>query len=271
MRRKIYEIIEVDDDRRGLSYIYDIVMIVAIALSLIPLMFKQTNAFFSVSETVITVLFILDYLLRLLTADFKLGRGKLSFILYPFTFMAIIDLLSILPSLLLISDALKVLKAIRFSRALRVLKIFKSFRYSKNIAMIGNVFREQKKSLITVCALSCGYIFLSAIAVFNAEPETFETFFDAVYWATVSLTTVGYGDIYTVSVLGRVITMISSVLGVAVVALPAGIVTAGYMKALERAEEEEREAKARRASDLKISEDDVNINEELEYNGGGGK
>ena len=65
--------------------------------------------------------------------------------------------------------------------------------------------------------------------------------------------------------------MISSVLGVAVVALPAGIVTAGYMKALERAEEEEREAKARRASDLKISEDDVNINEELEYNGGGGK
>jgi voltage-gated potassium channel len=160
--------------------------------------------------------------------------------------MAIIDLLSILPSLLLISDALKVLKAIRFSRALRVLKIFKSFRYSKNIAMIANVFREQRKSLVTVCALSCGYILLSAIAVFNAEPETFDTFFDAVYWATVSLTTVGYGDIYTVSVLGRIITMISSVLGVAVVALPAGIVTAGYMKALERAEEEEREAKTRR-------------------------
>ncbi len=271
MRRKIYEIIEVDDDRRGLSYIYDVIMIVAIALSLIPLAFKETNAFFNVSETVITILFIIDYLLRLLTADFKLGRGAISFLIYPFTFMAIIDLLSILPSLLLISDALKVLKAVRLSRALRVLKIFKSFRYSKNIAMIGNVFREQKKSLITVCALSCGYILLSAIAVFNAEPETFDTFFDAVYWATVSLTTVGYGDIYTVSVLGRIITMISSVLGVAVVALPAGIVTAGYMKALERAEEEEREAKARRERDSKISENTVDIEEQLESDGGKSK
>ena len=87
--------------------------------------------------------------------------------------------------------------------------------------------------MITVGILAIGYIIISALAVFNVEPETFPTFFDAIYWSTVSLTTVGYGDIYTVSVVGRLITMISSVLGVAIVALPAGIITAGYMKALE--------------------------------------
>ena len=75
---------------------------------------------------------------------------------------------------------------------------------------------------------------LSALVVFNVEPDTFESFFDAIYWAVVSLTTVGYGDIYPVSTLGRIVTMISSVFGVAIIALPAGIITAGFMQELEK-------------------------------------
>ena len=71
------------------------------------------------------------------------------------------------------------------------------------------------------------------------EPETFPTFFDAVYWATVSLTTVGYGDIYASTIIGRIITMISSVFGIAIVALPVGIVTAGYMEELSKENMEE--------------------------------
>ena len=98
------------------------------------------------------------------------------------------------------------------------------------------VFKRQKRSLIAVCGLSIGYILMSALVVFNVEPETFHNYFEAVYWATVSLTTVGYGDIYTVSVVGRVITMISSILGIAIVALPAGIITAGYMTEIQREE-----------------------------------
>ena len=71
------------------------------------------------------------------------------------------------------------------------------------------------------------------------EPDSFGSFFDAVYWATVSLTTVGYGDIYPVSTLGRIITMISSVFGIAIVALPAGIITAGYMNEINKDKEED--------------------------------
>ena len=70
---------------------------------------------------------------------------------------------------------------------------------------------------------------MSALVVFNVEPDTFENYFEAVYWATVSLTTMGYGDIYPVTIAGRIITMISSFMGIAIVALPAGIITSGMM------------------------------------------
>ena len=103
------------------------------------------------------------------------------------------------------------------------------------------MIRTSKKSLIAVGILAGGYILISALIIFNVEPESFETFFDAVYWATVSLTTVGYGDIYPVSTLGRIITMLSSIFGIAVVALPAGIITAGYMNELNRSGKQKEE------------------------------
>lgn len=92
-----------------------------------------------------------------------------------------------------------------------------------------------------VGALALTYILISAIIIFNIEPQTFDTFFDAVYWATVSLTTVGYGDIYPVTNIGRLVTMISSFFGIAVIALPAGIITAEYM--VELNEENKRDDK----------------------------
>ena len=95
--------------------------------------------------------------------------------------------------------------------------------------IIVKVIRNTKDVLLAVCTLAIGYVLISALIIFNVEGESFKTFFDAIYWATVSLTTVGYGDIYPVSTAGRVITMISSVFGIAIVALPAGVITAGYM------------------------------------------
>ena len=122
-------------------------------------------------------------------------------------------------------------------RALRVVRVFKAMRYSKSFEIIGKVLRRSKDSLIVVCMLSGGYILISALIIFNVEPDSFDTFFDAIYWARVSLTTVGYGNIYPVTTIGRVITMISSIFGIAIVALPAGIITAGYMAELEKSRE----------------------------------
>jgi voltage-gated potassium channel len=124
---------------------------------------------------------------------------------------------------------------------MRVLRVFKAMRYSRSFEIIGNVTRSSKESLIAVCALAGGYILISALVVFNVEPDSFGSFFDAIYWATVSLTTVGYGDIYPVSTMGRIITMASSIFGIAIVALPAGIITAGYMNEINKDRDSKKE------------------------------
>ena len=130
----------------------------------------------------------------------------------------------------MINKGFKVLKTIRLIRTFRVLRIFKSFRYSKNIQIILQVEKNSKKALIAVLYLAIGYIFVCALIIFNVEPDSFNTFFDAI---TISLTTVGYSDIYPITTLGRIITMVSSFMRIAIVALPAGIITAGYMKEIE--------------------------------------
>jgi len=239
MRKKTYDLIEKAEYGNKQSNIYDYFMLLTIVISLIPLFFKQDNYVFRVIDKVTVTIFIIDYMLRLITADYKLKKGWKSFLIYPFTFMAIIDLLSILPSLSIISKGFKALRALRMIRAFRVFKVFKAIRYSKSFRIIGNVLKKSRDSLIAVCVLAFGYILISALIIYNVEPDTFETFFDAFYWATVSLTTVGYGDIYPVSVMGRVITMVSSIFGIAIVALPAGIITAGYMSEIDKTDEED--------------------------------
>ena len=235
MRKRIFEIIELSEGDDKLSSVYDCIMVAVIVASLVPLAFKNNTTVFQVMDRMCVTIFIADYTLRLLTADYKFGRHSiLSFLRYPFSFMAVIDLLSILPSLTVLSSSLKLLRVTRMIRALRVFRVFKAVRYSKSIRIIVNVFKRSKEPLIAVGALAAGYILLSALVIFNVEPDSFETFFDAVYWATVSLTTMGYGDIYPMTTIGRAVTMVSSMFGIAIVALPAGIVTAGYMSELEK-------------------------------------
>lgn len=153
------------------------------------------------------------------------------------------DLLSILPSLTVLNQSFKLLRLFRLFRALRVFRAFKLFRYSKNAQIIGNVLKKQKGPLTSVLILALGYILISALIIFNVEADTFDSFFDAVYWATVSLTTVGYGDIYPVTEVGKIVTMVSSLFGIAIVALPAGIITAGYIDELHRRMGKDREEK----------------------------
>lgn len=98
--------------------------------------------------------------------------------------------------------------------------------------MIISVIKKQTVPLVAVGTLALAYILISALVVFNVEPDTFGNYFDAIYWATVSLTTMGYGDIYPVTTAGRIVTMLSSFVGIAIIALPAGIITAGYMDAV---------------------------------------
>ncbi len=231
MRKRIYEIIELSQDNDMMSKVYDIFMFILIIVSLTPLLVKEPNATLILTEQITVVFFIVDYILRLITADFKYDSATIkSFLKYPFSFLALIDLFSILPSLIPASSGIRFLKILRSLRLLKVLKVFKTLRYCKSVAIIIAVFNKSKEPLLTVCSLAISYILISALFIFNIEPSSFDTMFDAIYWATVSLTTMGYGDIYPVTTAGRVITMLSAFVGIAIVALPAGIITAGYME-----------------------------------------
>lgn len=245
MRKRIFEVIELSDGNDKLSRFYDLFMMCVIVISLIPLAFKETNHLFLLIDYITASIFVIDYLLRFITADYKLRGaenntkpdkigGVKAFFIYPFMPMAIVDLLAILPTFTIIASGFKILKLFRLLRTFRVFKVFKIVRYSKSITIISNVIKKQKEPLLAVCVLAAAYIVICALVIFNVEPDTFENFFSAIYWATVSLTTMGYGDIYPVSTIGRVVTMVSSFVGIAIVALPAGIITAGYMDEIKK-------------------------------------
>jgi voltage-gated potassium channel len=234
MRRKLYSIIEPSDTGNRISTAYDFMMMATIVISIIPLAFKESNPVFQWIDYITVGIFIIDYFFRLITADYRLGKSAFSFFLYPITPMAIIDLLSILPTITLLHSGLKLFKLIRLVRTLKVFRSLKFLRYSKSFEIISNVFKKQKKVLSAVATLAVAYILISALVIYNVEPESFPTFFDAIYWATISLTTVGYGDIYPVTMVGRIVTMISSVFGIAIIALPSGVITAGYLEEISR-------------------------------------
>lgn len=222
----------VHDFHRGASArVYRFIMMVAILASIIPTTSKAQLPLFYYIDCTCLCIFSLDFLLRWITADYKFKiHHWTSFVRYPARLISVIDLLSIFA---LVTSVFHLFEGSDITKALTVFRIIRICRYSKNVRFILEILKKSKKALAAVGALALGYIAVSAIIMFNVEPQSFNTFFDAVYWSTVSLTTVGYGDIYPITVIGRAVAMISSFFGIAVVALPAGIVTAEYLAVLK--------------------------------------
>lgn len=244
-RQRLFSLVEKDTDHSVASITYDCIMVVMIAISIIPLMFKTQNQLFLWFDRISVAIFIFDYFARWTTADLKFSdRNQIvAFVTYPFSLMAMVDLLSILPSIGILSRSFKIFRITRLFKLLRVLKFL---RYSSRIQILLNVFKKERYVLLTVLAIAVFYIFTTALIMFNVELNkpnkdglvVFDSFFDALYWATTTLTTVGYGDVYPVSDFGRVISMMSSIFGIAIIALPSGVITAGYLDELKRLEKD---------------------------------
>ncbi len=232
IKKRLYEVLEVSGVGDKASRAYDVLMTMAVIVGLVPMTLKADNIFTHWIEIVTSVIFILDYIARVWTADFKMGyQNYRAYIAYVLTPLAIFDLLSILPVAYLF---LPVTNRITLLRLFRFFRVFKLVRYSKTMVIIANVVRKVKKQLFAVLILIVIYIFVSAMLVFQLEPNLFNTFFDALYWATISITTIGYGDISPVTPIGRMITMVSALVGMAVIALPTGIITAAYMNEITK-------------------------------------
>lgn len=247
MRERLYEIIKSPTEGNSETTLYDYFMMIVIIVSLLPLTYRpETEPYWVIYvEHIAVTIFIIDYLMRWFVADYEYPHLKFPFLQYVYQPMAIIDIISILPGILVTityhNPELMTLMLLRLTRLARVLRSIKILEYSHSFRVLRAVIKNSIKPLKAVLALAITYIVISALVIFHVEPG-FRDFFEAVYWATVSLTTVGYGDLVPTTMLGRIVTMISSLMGIAVIALPSGIVTAGYMQALEKDDESLKES-----------------------------
>ena len=232
LKERVFRLVEVDSNNDTKEdEIYSYAMIVLIIVSILPLFTRAENVVFHFIEYVTAGIFTIDYLARWFTADLKLKKGWKSFLIYPLTPFAIVDLITIIPVFTSINQGFK---ALRMLRAIRCLRVFKTLRYSKSFSVIVRVFKKEKIILLTVILVAISYTIITALIMYNIEVENFTTYFDSLYWATTALTTVGYGDIYPVTMIGKTISMISSFIGIAIIAIPSGIITAGFVDELNK-------------------------------------
>ncbi|MEG2435824.1 MAG: ion transporter, partial [Ruthenibacterium sp.] len=175
MRQTIYHIVKKATFNEKISRVYDCFISFVALLSIVPLLFKETNAWLEMLDLVTVYLLFLDYVLRWIAADYLLQKpAPWAFVLYPITPLALIDLVSLLPSLGLLHGTFRIL---------RTLRVFKILSYSRTFSYVLNVFHKQSKMLGSVLAIALGYIFISGLAMFSYEPDTFDSFFEALYWA----------------------------------------------------------------------------------------
>lgn len=245
IRRKIYEIIQPDDGNSIMSRVFDRLITFLILASVVIVfaatfnLSAQTQRVLSVFEGIASVVFTIEYLLRIATADFLYPKSGavVSRLKYMTSAMAVVDLVAILPFWLpmLLPGSMLGLRALRL---VRLLRIFKLNRYYDAMKSLGNVIASKKRELLGSLFLVAILMLISSLLMYSAEhdaqPETFRNAFSGLWWAVATLTTVGYGDIYPVTTLGRLIGAFIAFSGLAAVAIPTGIVSSGLMERLEK-------------------------------------
>ncbi len=181
-------------------------------------------------ETVIVILFTLEYLIRIYIADSKID--------YIFSFYGLIDLLAIVP--FYISSGID-LRSLRIFRMLRLFGLLKFFRYSEAVRRFSRAFSIAKEEIVLFGVVTIMLLYLSATGIYyfenEAQPEAFKSIFHSLWWAVVTLTTVGYGDVYPITIGGRIFTFFILMIGLGIVAVPAGLLASALSKA--RMEEQE--------------------------------
>lgn len=197
---------------------------------------------FKVFDAFSVFVFTVEYLLRLwtCTTDEKFRgtlKGRIRFAVTPF---ALVDLIAILPFYLPMFLPLD-LRFIRALRLFRLLRILKMGRYSESLRTLGNVLKEEKEELlVTVFTVLVLLVVASSLMYFvenSAQPKVFSSIPATMWWGVATLTTVGYGDMYPVTPLGRFLGAIIALLGIGAIAIPAGILTNGFAKEIQRKRE----------------------------------
>lgn len=224
LRQQLKEWVERTDTPAGRAF--DLVIQGLIVLSLatfsletVPGITPETREVLRVTEIVVVLVFTLEYLLRILVADDRRG--------FIFSFYGLVDLAAILPFYLTTGLDLRSVRAIRLLRLFRILKLG---RYSPALQRFRLAFFHAKDELILFLGASAVMVYLASVGIYYfehpAQPEAFASVFHAMWWAMVTLTTVGYGDVYPITLGGRLFTGVVLLVGLGIVSVPAGVVAA---------------------------------------------
>lgn len=228
---KIKNIIENTDTKSG--RVFDLFIQLLILLSLIsftietlPNLTENIKDLLTICELITVTIFSIEYLLRIFVADSKLK--------YIFSFYGLIDLIAILPFYL----SVKVdLRSIRVFRLFRLFRIFKIFRYSSAMDRLKTAFKSIKTELCIFSIAALFLLYTSAVGIYyfesNVQPDQFSSIFHCLWWAIATLTTVGYGDVYPITIGGKIFTSIVVLIGIGIVAVPTGLIASALTRTVK--------------------------------------
>lgn len=246
-RRRIFTIIQVGNLEDIPSRAYDISLVVAVAINIFIALFdtfpeSEPYRNWILTVELITVLFFtIDYVLRIVTADYLYedepavspAKARIKFI---FSWSGFVDFLSCVPFFVASGGG-----ALRMFRIIRILRVFRIHHYADPLRVIGDVLRKKKGQLMSSCFIVFILMIAASLLMYNfeheAQPEAFANAFSGFWWAANSLLTVGYGDVVPITLAGRICGLVLTFLGVGVVAIPTGILSAGFMEQVSIARE----------------------------------
>lgn len=237
MKDTIKNIVEYNDNKLSKSFALFIqflivLSVITFSVETLPNLKPQTKAILNSIEVFCVVVFTLEYLARIFVSD-----RKLKFI---FSFFGLIDLFAILPFYLSFGLDLRSLRVLRMFRLFRLLKLV---RYNRAMRHFAKAMLLAKEQIILFMGVTLVLIYFAAIGIYyfenEAQPEHFSSIFDSLWWSIVTLTTVGYGDVYPITVGGRIFTFFILLIGLGIVAIPTGIISSSLTKVVEPDAEEE--------------------------------
>jgi len=266
-RRQLARVIEVgaSDDTLSRAYDFWITAIIVINLAVAvmstfqPLQ-ERAGALLDAVETITAVFFALDYVLRLIAAKyiFPTGSEGKSLLRYVLSFAGIIDLLSFLPSFLPVFFPEGAV-AFRIFRIIRIFRLFRINAYYDSLNAITDVLRRKKQQLLSSVFIILVLMLGSSLCMYSveheAQPEVFSNAFSGIWWSVSTLLTIGYGDIYPITTLGKFLGAVISFLGVGMVAIPTGIISAGFVEQYSRVQDSFNRAREAELSFIRVALD----------------
>ncbi len=243
LKKRVFDVIQIGNRSDHLSRAFDIFIVITILVN-ISVMFLETfsgmskyNDIFEALELITMIIFSIEYALRIWTANFLFPEERRGVAVFRFliSFDGIVDLFTILPFFFL--------SGFVAFRMLRVVRIFNLFRINPNtdsFNVITSVLYEKKNQIFSSIFIILVLMLASSLCMYSAEnpaqPENFRNAFDGIWWSMSTLLTIGYGDVYPVTFLGKAMAMCIAFLGVGVVAIPTGIISAGFVEQYTKAQ-----------------------------------